>query len=54
MCKSYIEVKVSNVNKLTALLEEKLGYSDYKVLPGDMLQLFDKNRDPQKISELII
>ena len=53
-CKSYLEIKVTNANKLTALLEEKLGYSDYKVLPNDIIQLFDGNRDPQKISELIV
>lgn len=53
-CKSYLEIKVTNANKLTALLEEKLGYSDYKVLPNDIIQLFDRNRDPQKISELIV
>lgn len=53
-CKSYLEVKVTNANKLSALLEEVLGYSDYKVLPGDVIQLFDKDRDPEKVSELII
>ena len=53
-CKSYLEIKVTNANKLTALLEERLGYSDYKVLPGEVIQLFDENRDSQKISELIV
>ena len=53
-CRSYLEVKVSNANKLTALLEEQLGYRDYKVLLENIIQLFDKDRDPHKISELII
>lgn len=53
-CKNYLEIKVKSANKLTALLEEKLGYSDYKVLPGEIVQLFDKNRDPEKISKLIV
>ena len=53
-CKSYLEIKVTNANKLTALLEEKLGYSDYKVLPEDIIQLFDRNRDSQKISDLVV
>lgn len=53
-CKNYLEIKVTNANKLTALLEDKLGYSDYKVLPREVLHLFDRNRDPQKISELIV
>lgn len=53
-CKSYLEIKVTNANKLTALLEGKLGYKDYKVLPGDIMQLFDENRNPQEISELVV
>lgn len=53
-CKSYLEIKVKDANKVTALLEEKLGYIDYKVLPGEIVQLFDKNRDPEKISKLIV
>ena len=53
-CKSYLEIKVTNANKLTALLEEKLGYTDYKVLPGEIIQLFDRNRDSEKISELTV
>lgn len=53
-CKSYLEIKVKDANRLTALLEEKLGYIDYKVLPGEIVQLFDKNRDPEKISKLIV
>ena len=40
-CRSYLEVKVSNANKLTALLEEQLGYRDYKVLPENIIQLFN-------------
>lgn len=53
-CKSYLEIKVNNVNKLAALLEEKLGYRDYKVLPNEVIKVFDINRDPKKISELIV
>lgn len=53
-CKSYLEIKVTNANKLAALLEEKLGYSDYKVLPEEVIQLFDEDRNPEKVSELII
>lgn len=36
------------------MLEERLGYSDYKVLPQDAIQLFDEDRNPEKVSELII
>ncbi|MBO3444308.1 ABC transporter ATP-binding protein [Clostridium sp. CCUG 7971] len=53
-CKSYLEIKVTNANKLAALLEERLRYSDYKVLPQDVIQLFDEDRNPEKVSKLII
>lgn len=53
-CKSFLEIKVTNAKKLCALLEEKLGYKDYKVLPGEIIQLFDDNRVPERISELAI
>ncbi|MEG2246390.1 MAG: ATP-binding cassette domain-containing protein [Peptostreptococcaceae bacterium] len=53
-CKSFLEVKVRNVNKLATLLEEKLGYKDYKVLPGEVIQIFDYNREPEKVSELAV
>ncbi|MGL5712071.1 MAG: ABC transporter ATP-binding protein [Paraclostridium sp.] len=49
-CKSFLEVKVRNVNKLATLLEEKLGYKDYKVLPGEVIHIFDYNREPEKVS----
>jgi ABC-2 type transport system ATP-binding protein len=53
-CKSFLEIKVTNANKLSALLEEKLGYTDLKALPGDVIQVFDINREPERISELAI
>lgn len=53
-CKSFLEVKVRNVNKLATLLEEKLGYKDYKVLPGEVIQIFDYNREPEKVSEIAV
>jgi ABC-2 type transport system ATP-binding protein len=53
-CKSFLEIKVTNANKLSALLEEKLGYRDYKVLPGEIIQLFDENSVCEKISELAV
>ncbi|WDV48083.1 ABC transporter ATP-binding protein [Clostridiaceae bacterium M8S5] len=53
-CRSYLEVKVTNANKLSALLEQKLGYKDFKVLKGDIIHIFDDNVVPEKISELAI
>jgi ABC-2 type transport system ATP-binding protein len=53
-CKSYLEIKVTNAKKLCALLEEKLGYVNYKVIPDEKIQLFDGIYEPEKISELSI
>ena len=53
-CKSYLEIKVTNAKKLCALLEEKLGYANYKVIPDEKIQLFDGIYEPEKISELSI
>lgn len=53
-CKSFLEVKVTNTSKLSALLEERLGYKHYKVLQSDIIQIFDANRTPERISELAI
>ncbi|MEG0856299.1 MAG: ATP-binding cassette domain-containing protein [Terrisporobacter sp.] len=53
-CKSYLEIKVNNAKKLSALIEDKLGYKDYKVLPGNIIQIFEDINEPEKISELAI
>lgn len=53
-CKSFLEVKVRNINKLATLLEEKLGYKDYKVLPSGVIHIFDYNRESEKVSELAV
>ncbi|UEL49020.1 ABC transporter ATP-binding protein [Terrisporobacter hibernicus] len=53
-CKTYLEIKVSNPKKMSALLEEELGYKDYKVLPEDRIQIFEGIDNPGKISSLAI
>lgn len=53
-CRSFLEIKVNNANKLAALLEQQLGYTDYKVLPGEIIQIFDSKREAIEISELAI
>ena len=53
-CTSYIEVKVDNTKKLCAVIEEKLGYKNYKVLPGNVIHLFDGIKEPQKVSKLAV
>lgn len=53
-CQSFLEVKVTNSKKLAALLEQKLGYKELKVISEDVIQVFDINRSPEEISELAI
>lgn len=53
-CKSYLEIKVNNPKKMSALLEEKLGYKDYKVLLEDRIQIFEGIDEPEKISNLAV
>ena len=53
-CKSYLEINVSNPKKLSVLLEQNLGYKDYKVMPSGVIQLYDKNPVTEDISELAV
>lgn len=53
-CQSFLEIKVTNSKKLAALLEQKLGYQEFKVISEDVIQVFDINRSPEEISELAI
>ncbi|GKX27712.1 bacitracin ABC transporter ATP-binding protein [Vallitalea longa] len=53
-CKSFIEIKVTNANKLSALLEQKLGYKDFKVLQNNIIHIFDNNSRVEQISELAV
>lgn len=53
-CKNYLEINVNNPKKLSVLLEEKLGYRDYKIMPNGLIQLFDKTPISEEISKLAI
>lgn len=53
-CKSYLQIKVNNPKKMSALLEKELGYKDYKVLPYNRIQIFEDVEDSEKISSLAI
>lgn len=51
-CTSYLEIKVDNPKMLCAIIEEKLGYKNYKVMPGNIIHLFEGIKDPEKVSRL--
>ena len=53
-CKSYLEINVTNPKKLSVLLEERLGYKNYKIMPDGVIHLFEKNLVNEEISKLAV
>ncbi|MBQ8883554.1 MAG: ABC transporter ATP-binding protein, partial [Oscillospiraceae bacterium] len=52
-CKSYICVRTDNMEKTTAILEEKLSLKDYKVFHDEELHIFEKLDKVALISKTI-
>lgn len=52
-CKKYISIKVDNINLATTVLEDKLSTSNYKVLPNDIIHLYDYVHDEHKVSSVL-
>lgn len=50
----YLELKVGNIEKMTALLETELGYTSYKVTPDNAIHIYKYLDQPAKISELAV
>lgn len=53
-CNKYLEVTVDQVEKMTALLENHLGCTSYKVTPDYSIHIYDYLNQPAKISELAV
>lgn len=53
-CNKYLELKVDNVERMTALLEKKLNCTSYKVTPEYSLHIYDYLEQPSIISELAV
>lgn len=53
-CTSYLSVKVNNFKKMTALLELELGYKNYKVMPDGSIDIYDRNRNPEDVSNVAV
>lgn len=53
-CSTYIEVKVADSHKYAALLETKLGCTDYKVMPEECIRIFDMNKPLEEYSKLAV
>jgi len=53
-CTKYLELKVGNIEKMTALLETELGYTSYKIKPDNTIHIYEYLDQPAKISELAV
>lgn len=53
-CNKYIQLRVDKVEKMTALLDSKLGCSNYRVTPDNAIQIFDYLDQPSVISKLAV
>ena len=53
-CNKYIELKVDNVDRMTALLETKLNCHSYKLTPDYAIHIYEYLDQPKKISELAV
>lgn len=53
-CSQYLEVKVDQTEKMTALLERELGCTSYTVTPDYAIQIYDYLDKPAIISELAV
>lgn len=53
-CNKYLEIKVDQVELMTALLEKKLGCTSYKVTPDYSIHIYDYLEQPSQISRLAV
>lgn len=53
-CRSYLEINVTNPKKFSVLLEEKLAYKNYKIMPDGLIHLFEKDPINEEISRLAV
>lgn len=49
-CESYLEIKVSDVEKFTVALERELSIFNYKVYPDHSIHIYDLLDKPEKVS----
>lgn len=53
-CNRYLELKVDQLERMTALLEQKLGCTSYRVSPEYTIHIYEYLDQPQVISELAV
>lgn len=53
-CSKYLEITVDQVEKMTALIEQKLGYHTYQITPEQKILLYDSIHCQNEVSRLAI
>ena len=52
-CRQYIAIKTDNIGETVATLEQKLGITEYKVVNGEEIHLFEQEEHPETVSKTI-
>lgn len=52
-CRSYYAIRTNDINRTAAVIEDKLGTKQYKVIHGDEIRLFDFLDNVEKVSKTI-
>ena len=52
-CRGHLAVRTDNINKTAAVLEDKLSISDYKVIHGEEIHIFERQDEVLRISKTI-
>lgn len=52
-CKGHISLKTNDINRTVAILEDKLSITDYKVIHGEEIHIFEKLSEIDYISKAI-
>lgn len=53
-CETYLEIIVSDTEKAVTVLEKQLGIANYKILPGNVINIYDRIDDGEEISRSIV
>lgn len=52
-CRSYYAIRTNDINRTAAVIEDKLGTKQYKVIHGDEIRLYDFLDNVEKVSKTI-
>lgn len=53
-CNEYIELKVSEVNRVEAILKKDFNCNKYDILPNGIIKIYDKFEHPEKLFKKIV